>query len=814
MADRGALDRHHPGLDGIRAVAVTVVLAYHGQLPWVQGAFLGISQFFTLSGFLITSMLLRRQPGDGGLDLRRFWSRRYRRLMPAAYLTLAGVVLFGATVATQQQLENLPGDVAAAALQVANWHFILSDQSYVSLFTAPSPVQHFWSLAIEEQFYLLLPLVVLVLRRRSPATIGVVLAGGAAASTLLMAGLFEGGASLDRLYYGTDTRAAELLTGAVLGAVLAARPLRLGPGARKAVAGLSALAFGLTLWGWTAIQLTDAALWRGGFLAFSLLTVVLVLDVLGAHGPVARGLGWAPIAAMGRVSYGLYLFHWPVFLWLDADRTGLDVWPLFVLRMAVTSAITIASYHLLEMPIRERRWPTRPDTLKWLVAPSAATLVLAALFVAERDVDSALAGLGEEVADAPDVAGPTGPFEVLVIADEAGMPFAGQLEQLAAADGSDLEVSVLPFSCGGPAPADAGPICADWAARWPAAVAEAQPEIVLFDVTDWSRDELATLAGSDDLDATTAFARQALDAGFDLLTEGGALVVWTSSQPGDISAALRNRDGPFFRAAQALTSARIDARRAHHLAVDPEVTVSELRLLRPRGGGDAPRVLVVGDSTARTLGYGLERWAADTGEATVWSAGIEGCGLVAEGEVQDQSGRPIDVPIECRSVADGWAQQIAQFDPDVVVVSSTLFDLPARRIDGWEGFLAPGDPRFDQFLIDTYVAAVDTLTAGGATVVWMESPCVSPVFEVASDPHTLDADRISHVNDVVLGAVVAARPRVRLFDLAEVLCPGGELLVSVDGVDVVRPDGIHLGEDGSLWLAETYGHEILQLGLE
>jgi peptidoglycan/LPS O-acetylase OafA/YrhL len=233
-------------------MAVAVVLAYHGQMPWVRGAFLGISQFFTLSGFLITSILLRTVREHGKIDLRRFWARRYRRLMPAAYITLAGTVVFGATVATEQQLDNLAGGIAAAAGQVANWYFVFTDQSYVALFSAPSPVQHFWSLAIEEQFYLLLPLLLVLMHRysRSTRTATAVLAGGVVASTALMIVLFRAGASLDRLYYGTDTRAAELLVGALLATVLHARPFAPGPRARRLVIALSIVAFATVLWGW------------------------------------------------------------------------------------------------------------------------------------------------------------------------------------------------------------------------------------------------------------------------------------------------------------------------------------------------------------------------------------------------------------------------------------------------------------------------------------------------------------------------------------------------------------------------------------
>src|SRR4051794_2071915 len=158
----GALRTHEAGLDGLRALAVGAVLLYHGEVPAAKGGFLGISLFFTLSGFLITSILLRTHARTRTIGLRAFWGRRYRRLLPAAYLTLALVVVFGATVATRQQLSDLPGAVLASILQMANWFFVVAGQSYIHLFTAPSPVQHFWSLAIEEQFYVVMPLVLIL----------------------------------------------------------------------------------------------------------------------------------------------------------------------------------------------------------------------------------------------------------------------------------------------------------------------------------------------------------------------------------------------------------------------------------------------------------------------------------------------------------------------------------------------------------------------------------------------------------------------------------------------------------------------------
>ena len=219
-----------PALDGLRGLAVAAVLLFHSQFSWARGGFLGVSAFFTLSGFLITSLLLAQRLGPERGQLRTFWIRRARRLLPAALVTLFGVTVYAATVATTDQLRVLRGDVFAALGYVANWRFYLSGQSYADLFRAPSPVLHFWSLAIEEQFYVVFPLVVAatlwLTRRRSELrrrqALGALLVVGIGASVLASRVLYARDGST-RVYYGTDTRAAELLVGALL-AVVRRRP--------------------------------------------------------------------------------------------------------------------------------------------------------------------------------------------------------------------------------------------------------------------------------------------------------------------------------------------------------------------------------------------------------------------------------------------------------------------------------------------------------------------------------------------------------------------------------------------------------------
>lgn len=366
-----------PALDGLRAVAVGAVLLFHSEFSWASGGFLGVSTFFTLSGFLITTLLLEQWVGTRGLGLRGFYSRRLRRLMPAALLVLAGIVLFGATVATADQLRSLRGDVWAALAYVANWRFIFSGRSYSAVFSAPSPVEHFWSLAIEEQFYFVFPMLLAVLvriGRGSRTVLGLALGALAVASTIACALWFRPG-DVTRAYYGTDARAAELLIGAVLAVVLVRRPT-FSPAVKRVIAVLGVVVLAITVWIWSAATIGTAALYRGGFTVYAIGSVVIILAALQA-GPISWLLSRRGLVAVGKVSYGVYLVHWPVFLWLTPERTGLSPWPLLALRLAVTAAITVASYFLLEQPVRRRRMLARSRVAIPVAIAAAAAIAIA-----------------------------------------------------------------------------------------------------------------------------------------------------------------------------------------------------------------------------------------------------------------------------------------------------------------------------------------------------------------------------------------------------------------------------------------------------
>ncbi len=364
---------YNPGLDGIRGLAVLAVLLFHGGFPWARGGYLGVSTFFTLSGFLITSLLLLERGATGRISVRRFWARRMRRLLPASALTLVAVAV-GARLFDQLATAGLEGDLLASLFQVANWRFIFDNQSYADLFAAPSPVLHFWSLAIEEQFYWLFPLLtagVFAVARGSVKVYAAVLLGLLAVSAV--ATVVLGTAESATVYYATYTRMGEILFGSLL-AVAVAVGLTRGRLVTRLAAVVGVVALAVTLWAWWNIEQETAAVSRGGLLVYGLVSAVLVLAAT-VPGPVRRALSVAPLRLLGMISYGVYLVHWPIFLVVDGERTGLDRAPLFAVRVAITLVVAVASYRLVERPVR-RGWSLPRLPMPALAAASVALVAI------------------------------------------------------------------------------------------------------------------------------------------------------------------------------------------------------------------------------------------------------------------------------------------------------------------------------------------------------------------------------------------------------------------------------------------------------
>ncbi|HEY3503933.1 MAG TPA: acyltransferase family protein [Actinocatenispora sp.] len=381
-----------PALDGVRAFAVAAVLVFHGGLPVLPGGFLGVDAFFVLSGFLITSLLLAEVADSGRIRLAAFWGRRARRLLPALLLMIAVVVPLARWLLPPGDLPPVRGDALAALLYVANWRMIFRGSDYFAQTATPSPLQHTWSLGIEEQFYLLWPLVVLVVllagRHADPSRrrrlLLAVCVTGAVASTVLTALLYRP-ADAGRAYYGTDTRAVALLVGCGLATLLYPRLTAGRTGPHRVLGAATVVAVGAL--GWAATHATGASDWpyRAGFAAVAVaVAVVIAHAVLSPRSPTAWVLSRWPMVALGRVSYGVYLWHWPVFVLLTADRAGFAGLGLFALRCAVTLAAATASYVLVEVPIRRGRLFRRGGRLApagvvaGMAAVAAVTLVATA----------------------------------------------------------------------------------------------------------------------------------------------------------------------------------------------------------------------------------------------------------------------------------------------------------------------------------------------------------------------------------------------------------------------------------------------------
>jgi peptidoglycan/LPS O-acetylase OafA/YrhL len=393
-----------PGIDGLRALAVLAVLVYHAEPSWLPGGFLGVEVFFVISGFLITSLLLERRGAAGG-GIGAFWLSRARRLLPAVAVMIAAVVAY-AVVALPKEVAALRQDAVAAAGYATNWYLIFDQQSYFESFGRPSLLRHLWSLAVEEQFYIVWPLLLaLGLRFLPRKALPVLIIAVAAGLAALMATLYVYGAGESRLYYGTDTRAAGLLLGSTLAFVL--RPgdasLPQGRAARWSIEGLglAALAALVAL----HVLLADDAplLYLGGLAIVDVAAVALIVAVAWPRGRLGWLFGLAPLRWLGTRSYGVYLWHWPVFM---LTRPGVDLpldgAELLALRLGVTLALAEVSYRLIEMPARRgaigRAWADVRGALarrrpSWRAAVPAAGLAgaiaaAAVLAVFVRDAGS------------------------------------------------------------------------------------------------------------------------------------------------------------------------------------------------------------------------------------------------------------------------------------------------------------------------------------------------------------------------------------------------------------------------------------------
>ncbi|OBK67417.1 hypothetical protein A5653_17025 [Mycobacterium colombiense] len=512
-----------PALDGLRAIAVALVLIGHGGIPGVSGGFIGVDVFFVLSGFLITSLLLDELGRTGRIELTGFWIRRARRLLPA-------LVLMVLTVAAARQLlpdrslTGLRDDAIAAFIWMANWRFVAQKTDYFTQGAPPSPLQHTWSLGVEEQYYFVWPVLLITVtlllaarakRRSTRATVGgvrfatfLIATVGAVASAALAIVMTSDG-TRDRIYFGTDTRAQALLVGAASAALLVRDwpsmnrgwcMIRTRWGRRVArvlpLLGLAGLAAA------THYATGASGEFRHGLLIGVAIAAVIVIApvALEQRGLVARALALRPLVWLGTISYGVYLWHWPIFLALNGERTGWSGLPLFAARCGATLVLAATSYWLLEQPIR--RWrPSRVPLLP-LAAATVASAAAVTLLVVPVGTGPALRevglppGVSAVAAVSPSPPGGSRPrdanrpFTVSVFGDSIGWTWMHYLPPTPGFTFLDHTVIGCSLVRGTPyryigQTLEQRSECDGWPIRWSKQVSQDQPDVALLVIGRW-----------------------------------------------------------------------------------------------------------------------------------------------------------------------------------------------------------------------------------------------------------------------------------------------------------------------------------------
>jgi peptidoglycan/LPS O-acetylase OafA/YrhL len=433
----------------LRGFAVLAVVLFHFAPDLLPGGFLGVDVFFVLSGFLITSLLVSERESNGRISLRNFWLRRARRLLPALLLVLGAVGVYALLFATEAEGDRIATDGLSALGYFANWRFIVSGQAYVErlVIEAPSPLRHTWSLAIEEQFYLLWPVIVVGLgalvartvsararrqarqRRAFRYSLAALCIALGAVSLYLMTALLTP-RDPNRVYYGTDTRAFLLLTGAALGALTAGRLTIARQSTRAALILLGCVTTIGLIVAMAVIDASDTWLYRGGYGVISIAVVATLAAAAQPGGnPLRRIFVWRPLVALGLISYGVYLWHWPIVVWITESRIGFGGVGLFAVRAILTLVASIASFVLIEQPIRQRRlarWrpPVRRLAVIGTIGATAAVLAVPAIAfssIVETPLvkpSNASAAVTASYADAPHCDEPL----TTLAPEEAGVP--------------------------------------------------------------------------------------------------------------------------------------------------------------------------------------------------------------------------------------------------------------------------------------------------------------------------------------------------------------------------------------------------------
>ncbi len=759
---------YQPGLDGLRAFALIPMLLFHLEVGGFNGGMFTVSLFFTMSGYLITQLLAAEIANSGRIDLIAFWGRRARRLLPAAALCLAAVLILGIIVEPFANSAT-KGDLIAGVFNVSNWRFAAAGQSYDEIFQQlPSPLAHFWSLAIEEQFYFALPLVAAIVARWRPKMLAVVLGAGAALSLLAVVLTESNGLS----YYGTHTRAFELLAGSLLGLALPLdRPFpKIISRAAPTASSLAVAVFVVLL---VVGKPTDSWVYDWGLSAFSLVSALLIIGSC-LPTPLHQLLITRPMVAIGRLSYGIYVFHWPLFRLFTAERMGFDGWRLGMLRLGVTAMLAIISWRLVEGPIREQRFAANLRQPQWLYAGVVATLALGAATAPGVDAEPVdLAGIGIDNApvlfDAPIEPSQSATTLAVAAADAAfdvdatttstkareivSVLVVGNQPQLVSAvaeqSTDDVVVTVVDRS---------DPLCPvlpiDYAAVPTTCLATSEvldhrDEFDLVVVGTGLPDRLGLPADTINDQPARALAYGLLNSGIDRLSRhlvGGPPVVLVDTIASDAA----------------------NYRLADLAALNPDVTMvtggarTTLRLaieaIDPRSAPGV-NVLVVGDSTSFGVAAALSR-VPDGGLRVLWGGG-QNCPFAHPVQVRWWPGAEFDMG-HCPSSARGWPELVASFDPDVVLVVASLPAQAEQRYVADGPWIAPGAPEYVS-AHETEMASLQQLLAPlGAVTIVANAPVLNEGAFSGSEMATARRRDAWNAQIAALGSAMGIRRDARL----------------------------------------------------
>ena len=713
-------DRNHggieyvAGLDGLRALAVMTVMAFHLGWSFVPGGAFGVSLFFTLSGYLITQVMLADHDRAGKVDLKRFWTRRLRRLVPGSIVCLIAVTvvaLFGLL-----EGDRLRGDLFAALGYSANWRFATAGTTYAQLFeSTPSPVLHFWSLAIEEQFYIIFPLLMVVLLRwRKLLVPTLALLTGASVAAMVLT------SSRNLAYYGTHTRAAELLIGALLALVIPVSK-QLSTAVQKIVATLGVVAFVAFVYIATNAHTSDAWLYQGGLSGFSLISSVLIIAVL-VPGPLRLLMSSRPMVAIGRITYSLYLFHWPVFVVLNKVRMGFDGVALSLTRIAVTVLLAGLSAWLIENPIRFRKVLRKPVWAGFgMVAVMAATLVV--MSAVSTTPPTALAGVDapDEIVQfvAPSSVAPSvptrDPLKVLVLGSESIVA-----DDVKSAIGDSIPfvvVNGIQPGCAIRLSAETIEGCESFSSVAQRLILQSKPDVAVLSVGTAERQLLAELEESVHASAGTS-TEEDMALQFRLSVE----IVNDILQPlvtipvivvdyGDKDVLSGNLDDADLRLKNAVMLHRPSA----------EELMNQLTLIdeKLQGVDNLSRVMVIGDSTSFGISAAINEVAGDR-YSVLWAGG-RNCPLVEAEQVRWWEGTEFDMT-KCPTMRPEWNEALESFAPSILVMAYSVPEQAEQKYVGDENWYTVSDPEF----IARHDAAMQELMAAcderGIKVLMLNSP--------------------------------------------------------------------------------------------